>query len=55
MRTYKIVIEANLKKVALKDYTVKYMDVQAENEVVAVTTAQAQYGDNFVVELVSIM
>jgi hypothetical protein len=55
MRTYKIVIEANLNKVALKDYTVKYMDVQAKNEVLAVTAAQAQYGDNFLVGLVSIM
>jgi hypothetical protein len=55
MRTYKIIIEANLNKVALKDYTFKYMDVQAENEILAVTTAQAQYGDNFIVGLVSIM
>jgi hypothetical protein len=55
MKTYKIVIESNLNKVSLKDYTVKYVDVQAENEVLAVTAAQDQHGENFVVGLISVM
>ena len=55
MKTYKIVIESNLDKVSLKDYTVKYVDVQAENEVLAVTTAQNQHGGNFIVSLISVM
>jgi hypothetical protein len=55
MNTYKIVIESNLNKVSLKDYTVKYIDVKAENETIAVATAQLQHGDKFVVGLVSIM
>jgi hypothetical protein len=49
------VIQANIDKVALKDYTVRYMDVQAENEILAVSNAQKQYGDNFIVGLVSVM
>ena len=55
MNTYKIVIEANLKKVSLKNYTVNYVDVQAENASLAVSNAQKQYGENFVVALVSVM
>jgi hypothetical protein len=55
MKTYKIVIESNLDKVLLKDYTVKYLDVCAENEILAVSSAQKQYGDNFIVGLVSVM
>lgn len=55
MKTYKIVIESNINKVALKDYTVRYLDVQAKNEVLAVSNAQKQHGDNFIVSLVSII
>jgi hypothetical protein len=55
MKTYKIVIESNLNKVSLKEYTVKYVDVQAENEILAVSTIQEQCGDNFIVGLVSVM
>jgi hypothetical protein len=55
MNTYKIVIEANLNKVSLKDYSVNYVDVQAKNADFAVLNAQKQYGENFVVGLVSAM
>jgi len=55
MKTYKIAIESNLNKVSLKDYTVKYVDVQAENEVLAVSSTQEQRGNNFIVNLVSVM
>jgi hypothetical protein len=55
MKTYKIVIEANLNKVALKDYTVNYVDVQAKNTTLAVFNAQKQYGENFVVGFISSM
>ena len=55
IKTYKIVIESNLNKVSLKDYTVKYVDVHAENEVLAVTAAQYQHGENFIVGLISVM
>ena len=55
MKTYKIVIESNLDKVSLKDYTVKYVDVQAENEVLAVAAAQDKHGENFIVSLISVM
>ena len=55
MNTYKIVIEANLNKVSLKDYTVKYVDVKAVDSASAVANSQNQYGDNFVVALVSVM
>jgi hypothetical protein len=55
MKTYKVVIESNLNKVSLKDYTVKYVDVQAENEILAVANVQEQCGDNFIVSLVSVM
>jgi len=55
MKTYKIVIESNLNKVSLKDYKVKYEDIQAENEILAITAAQDQYGENFIVGLISVM
>ena len=55
MQTYKIVIQSDLSKIALKDYTVKYVDVKAENAESAVVATQLQQGKNFVVELVSVM
>lgn len=55
MATYKIIIESNLNVVALKDYTTKYVDVQAANEFDAVKSLQKIYGSTFVVALVSIL
>jgi hypothetical protein len=55
MATYKIIIESNLNVVALKDYTTKYVDVQASNEFDAVASLQKTYGPAFVVALVSIL
>jgi hypothetical protein len=55
MATYKIIIESNLNVVALKNYTTKYVDVQAANEFDAVESLQKIYGPAFVVSLVSIM
>ena len=55
MNTYKIVIEANINKVSLKDYTVQYVDVQAKDVTTAMSNAQKQYGDNFIVGFVSVM
>ena len=55
MNTYKIVIETNLNKVSLQDYTINYVDVQAKNATLAVSNAQTQYGENFVVGLISAM
>lgn len=55
MNTYKIVIESNLSKVSLKNYSVQYSDVLAKNETEAVSKMQAQHGENFSVALVSII
>jgi hypothetical protein len=55
MRTYKMAIEANLDVVALKNYTFKFVDVQAANEFDAVESLQKVYGSAFIVSLVSII
>jgi hypothetical protein len=55
MATYKIIIESNINVVALKDYTTKYVDVQAANEFDAVASLQKIYGPTFLVALVSIL
>ena len=55
MNTYKMVIEADLNKVALRDYTVVYVDIEANNHLEAVQSLQEKYGNNFVVSLVSKM
>jgi hypothetical protein len=55
MATYKMAIEANLNVVALKNYTLKFVDVQAANQFDAIDSLQKVYGSAFIVSLVSIM
>ena len=55
MATYKMAIESDITVVALKDYTLKFVDVQAANEFDAVELLQKIYGFTFLVSLVSIL
>ncbi len=55
MATYKMAIEANLNVVALKNYTLKFVDVQAANQFDAIDSLQKVYGSAFIVSLVSII
>lgn len=55
MNTYKIAIEANIQVVALKDYTLKFVDIQADTPESAIEIAQATCNDSFIVTLVSLM
>ena len=55
MNTYKLFVSANIKMVALKDYSHKYVDFKANSAEEAIESAKSYYGEKYEVSLFSIM
>jgi hypothetical protein len=53
MNTYKLAIESDINVTALKDYTLKFVDMAAKNEFEAIATLQKEHGNKFFITLVS--
>ena len=53
MNTYKLAIESNINVTALKDYTLKFVDIAATNETEAIASLQKEHGNAFFITLVS--